>query len=376
MAVTKIGLRRAWFQIHKWIGLILAILIIPLCLSGSALVWHDALDKVLNPQRYAMTSTTAALPAQAYVTAATAALAPGERISNLRFAAGEPVTVAAARAAEPGARGRPPRSVIWLDPGTARVLDKADGNAGLMRVLHRLHGSLLVPGLGRTIVGWLGVAMLLSSLTGLWLWWPAAGNWTRGLRWRRHRNFDTNLHHLFGFWIAVPLFVLSLTGAWISFPAFFASLSGQAAQTRGGGAARLRAQPLAHPAQAVDGVLAAARQRAAGELTAVAWPTDREAQWSVTLKPARGKPVSVRVDDATGAASVDAGAPGGRSGLARTMRAVHDGNGMGLVWQIVIFLGGLLPAGLAVTGVIMWWRARGWRGDLAQRRMRPAAPAE
>jgi uncharacterized iron-regulated membrane protein len=37
--LTKLQLRRAWFQIHKWIGLILAILIIPLSVSGALLVW-------------------------------------------------------------------------------------------------------------------------------------------------------------------------------------------------------------------------------------------------------------------------------------------------------------------------------------------------
>ncbi|MDQ2878354.1 MAG: PepSY domain-containing protein, partial [Pseudomonadota bacterium] len=51
--MSKLALRRAWFQVHKWIGLILAILIIPLCLTGSALVWDQALDHALNPQRYA-----------------------------------------------------------------------------------------------------------------------------------------------------------------------------------------------------------------------------------------------------------------------------------------------------------------------------------
>jgi uncharacterized iron-regulated membrane protein len=49
------------------------------------------------------------------------------------------------------------------------------------------------------------------------------------------------------------------------------------------------------------------------------------------------------------------------------MRRIHDGEGMGLVWQLIIFVGGVLPAGLAGTGVIMWWRARGWRAKLARR---------
>jgi len=49
------------------------------------------------------------------------------------------------------------------------------------------------------------------------------------------------------------------------------------------------------------------------------------------------------------------------------MRRIHDGTDMGIVWQVVVFLGGLLPAALAVIGVIMWWRARRWRGEARAR---------
>ena len=31
--MSKLAMRRAWFQVHKWIGLVLAILIIPLLVS-------------------------------------------------------------------------------------------------------------------------------------------------------------------------------------------------------------------------------------------------------------------------------------------------------------------------------------------------------
>ena len=60
--MTKIGMRNAWFQVHKWIGLILAILIIPLCVTGAALVWDEALDHVVNPQRYAVGGGPALAP--------------------------------------------------------------------------------------------------------------------------------------------------------------------------------------------------------------------------------------------------------------------------------------------------------------------------
>src|SRR3546814_20785771 len=52
---------------------------------------------------------------------------------------------------------------------------------------------------------------------------------------------------------------------------------------------------------------------------------------------------------------------------ARLMRRIHAGTGMGLLWQVLIFLGGILPAILAVTGVIMWWRARQWRSSVQHR---------
>ena len=39
---SKKQLRALWLQVHKWIGLILAVLIVPISLTGSALVWHEA----------------------------------------------------------------------------------------------------------------------------------------------------------------------------------------------------------------------------------------------------------------------------------------------------------------------------------------------
>lgn len=47
---------------------------------------------------------------------------------------------------------------------------------------------------------------------------------------------------------------------------------------------------------------------------------------------------------------------------ARLMRRIHDGTGMGALWQTIIFLGGLIPALLAVTGILMWLHVR--RGRL------------
>jgi uncharacterized iron-regulated membrane protein len=352
-------LRRFWFQVHKWIGLALAVLIVPLSLTGSALVWHDWLDESLNPERAA--TAAASLPPSAYAAAAGRHSRPGERLSNLAFPSGRgPVVATLARSAQPPG-GRPVRTLLYLDPASARLLDRAASDRGAVRLLHNLHGSLLLPGVGRQIVGWIGVAMLLSSLTGLWLWWPLGGRFTRGLRWRRRARTADNLHHQAGFWIALPLAALSFTGAWISFPAFFAAVSGEpAGPSMAERMRRASAPPATASRLSPDSALAAARPLASGSLAAIAWPSGPEAKWKVTFARRGGGAAEVMVDDRSAAATPPR-APLPET-TARLMRRIHDGTGMGALWQAVIFIAGLIPTLLAVTGILMWLHVR--RGRL------------
>ena len=59
---TVLRLRGIWLQVHKWIGLLLALIIIPITLSGSALVWHDGLEEMLHPGRFAVSGGEPTLP--------------------------------------------------------------------------------------------------------------------------------------------------------------------------------------------------------------------------------------------------------------------------------------------------------------------------
>ena len=366
---STLRLRRLWFQVHKWIGLALAALIIPISLTGSALVWHDWLEGALNPERAA--SAPATQPPGFYADAAGQHLAPGETLLSLTYPQGEGALLAAVARPVKAGGGRPVRTQLYLDPGSGQLLDRAASNEGAVHVMHVLHGSLMVPGVGRQIVGWIGVAMLISSLTGLWLWWPLKGRFTRGLRWQRTSSTNANLHHQGGFWVAIPLAVLSLTGAWISFPAFFASLSGDPA---GPSAAermrRMSAQPLAETRLTSEEVLALARPVASGELATLTWPTAPDGRWKVSFAR-EGGPAEVGVDDRTG--KVTPPKPPQPETTARLMRRIHDGTGMGALWQVIIFIGGIIPAMLAVTGMIMWWKARRRRSAMTERRALRAA---
>src|SRR5262249_6896421 len=103
-------LRTFWWTLHRWIGLALALLLVPIALSGALLVWHDHLDALVHAGRYAVTGS-ALMPPSAYVASAGAALERGVQPAAVRFPErdGWPVIVMARGASR--AEGGPPRIV-------------------------------------------------------------------------------------------------------------------------------------------------------------------------------------------------------------------------------------------------------------------------
>jgi uncharacterized iron-regulated membrane protein len=361
-------LRRFWLDVHLWIGAGLLIVLAPLSVTGSILVWHDPIDRALYAQRYETTGISVSQPVEAYAAAAQAAFADRAQLTQIRLPQkpGDPVVAVGRIKGEPGPGGRPRTLNAWIDPPTAKVLDTAEVAKGLTMVLHRVHGSLLIPDVGRKVVGWLGWAMFVSCATGLWLWWPRHAGFRKGLRWHRGASTLFNLHHLIGFWICAPLAVLSLTGVYISFPQTSRALFGLPQQPpRQQGPGRF-APPLPQTRLTLAQAVAVAQAEAPGAAVAeVNVPTKgKEPTWRVGLKALGAeRPKTVQVVDATGAVKKGRGeregGPGGGGApdkISPLMRQVHDGNDMGIVWQMIIFVGGLAPAVLGVTGVVMWLR--------------------
>lgn len=370
---SRQALRRLWWQVHKWIALVLMVALIPLGLSGALLAWDDVVDHAVNPARYAVTGPVALAPS-AYAAAATGALAPDRRITMMRLPrGGDPVTVIAERVGKGRVSDRPQRDTVFLDPATGRVLDVQRGNGGLVRIAHMIHGNFYIPGrgVGRTFIGVLGIAMFLLAATGIWIWWPQVGRFSKGLRWRRgDRKLDTNLHHMIGFWISVPLAFQAFTGVWIAWPQMMQLAGLGGGGPRGGGMSR--PVPADRVRLGVDQAIAAAlagrgAEQAGAKVTAISWPTRKDG-WRVST----GKGGDVQVDDATGAAAPAAQREQG--GLAMTIRHLHDGSAIGWGWRLLMLTWGIAPTALGITGLLMWLRGRRWRARAAARKPRVREP--
>lgn len=353
---SNLQLRNLWLKVHKWLGLTLAIPVILIFLSGSALVWKDSVDALLHPGRH-VDAAPAADPSF-YVSAAARRLAPGERIASLAYPTGKGTVLVTVS----GGDG-PEQIRYFLHPVTSELVDRAPLYDRPMLLLHRLHGSLLMYWIGGRIVAWIAVVLLVSAFSGLWLWWPVKGPWARGLRWGRTSSTNTNIHHQAGFWVALPLVVLSLTGASITFPRFFNRVLGNAAAVQEE-SARAVAPPIEHPGLTPPQALAASGLGPGSKFESATWPTTLDRRWRIVLRDSRGVH-SVAIDDASGRSGPIVSDP--ETGM-RLMRRVHDGTGMPLAWQIIIFVCGLFGPLLGVTGVIIWFTGRTRQKEMRARR--------
>jgi len=245
----------------------------------------------------------------------------------------------------------------------------------VMTFFSNIHEFLMMPsGIGLRVVGWMAVAMTFMGLSGLLLWWPRKGRWRAALtvkRGARGLRLHLDLHHAIGFWGLLIFLILSVSGIYLAFPQMVSSATRVAFPRGATERAPLPAGfPQTWPSTA-DAGLALAQQvvpdaRAVGvklprlpdDMLMVQMETTGLAPSippiTVTFDPRNKK---VHIDDPRHYPSSDR--------VLNVLYALHFSIGTGPLWTFVVFLSGLLPLFLAVTGTTIWWKKR-----QARRRMR------
>lgn len=324
--------------IHRWPGIVAALLLVVLALSGAALSLYPAAERLATPQAEAGLSV-------ADLAGRIAASHPG--LEQVRRAPSGQVTA------------------YWFDGGTPRaaVIDPATGeDAGsadpdpLRRWLTNLHRSLFLGDAGRIVTALGAGAMLVLALSGAALVARRTGGWRRWFAQLRG-PLTGRLHVEIARITIAGLVLSSATALWMTVstfdllpdsagtPAFPTEVSGRSGMDLGAMAALrelpvtdLRSLSLADPSD----------------------PTDAH-----TLKTARG---TGYLDQGSGAllAWVD---HSGWSSLSETIFMLHTGQGAAVLGLLL----GLMALGVPVmagTGLALWLAAR-----RARPRIRGNAPA-
>ena len=357
--------RKIWLNIHLWLGLTFGFVLALIGLSGSLLVFYGPLMQMElgykvegpTPAHFDIDGWIAAAH-RAYPEIGTidAVIGPGEAIGGAKVANlnvpsqdGWNLTIVV----NPS-NGQPLSKFRWEDTWTAEIL----------RFHTRLSGRLAW---SVDAIAWLAVAMLVSLVTGLYLWWPRNRNWSvaftlkRGARGRR-RLLD--LHNLFAVYLYVPLLILAFTGLyfvkpqWIEPAVWFLPVSetvdaNAPPQTSKPGACNARTSP----GQALD--LAKVRFPSA-KFVLMTIPKEPEGPYRIQL----ALPNNINVKGQTHVvvdrecpiilSAVDGAAPAARETFRSVMFPLHANMMLGTFGSAVVFLAGLLLPVSFVTGVLLW----------------------
>lgn len=365
MAWLRSDARRHWLAVHRWLGLGLGALYVLLGLTGSLLVFYTEIDAHIDP-RLAGASTAPAIAAwQPILDAIQRAHPHRDRGWRIELPPGERgiVTARYLRPAETSGAFFAPL-LVSVDPQTGAVLASRFWGRFAATWVFDLHYTLLAGEAGRIVVGVIGLLLALSLAAGLLLWWPRRGHWRAALRLRlegsgARRHYD--LHKIFGVGGFVVLVLLAVTGAALALPAYVEPVI------------HAISPPLAMPAPtapreagvpllSLDAALAAARRRFPdGVARWVDTPAAGSAVYRVRLwlpgDPSRRFPRSyVWIHAQTGAvlAVRDARDQSAGDALLAWLHPLHNGEAFALTGRVIACLAGLVPLGLAITGLLRW----------------------
>jgi uncharacterized iron-regulated membrane protein len=351
---------RKWIlKIHLWVGLVSAIFLIVMGLSGAIIAFENDYDHWFHPGIWYVSPQPQRLSQQALVDIVQQKFAPA-RVSAIFMQDGREDLAQVYFLSND--------LEVHVDPYNGAILgtrDQAPRINDVVNVIHQLHIRLVRIRIGSTDVGKLlveiaGVEMLLMIPTGLWLWWKKKQvriSWKAS--WKRI-NWD--LHSAVGIYTIVFLLLATVTGFFISFeqPLFWMTHSGPYERTP--------APHSALPAEAsqlpdLDAILHASDAAIPNSRTvAVSVPRgpknvyvvqkrvpqdqSRNAQSNVFIDQYSGK--VLKVDD------FNKISPGYRA--VRINRSIHTGDYWGLPSHIILSISSALLAVMAVTGIIIWWK--------------------
>ncbi|SFK69314.1 Uncharacterized iron-regulated membrane protein [Methylocapsa palsarum] len=382
------AVRRFFVWIHRWAGLIMAMFLIVVGLTGSLLAFNAELERLISPQLYAQPRPdTAPLDLATLAERAEALVAPSARIAGLSRFGTDQVVAAVSPRSDPATQKPYEISFdqLFLDPYAGTELgrrmngDLSQGLINLMPFIYDLHWRLALGTAGFWILGLLAVAWTIDCFIGFYLTLPrtTSGFWRRWMpAWLIKRkagafrlNFD--LHRAGGLWLWPMLFIFAWSSVMMDMRPVYEWVTSALFNYR---------SPLPEPHMVTTPNLGWRDAEGKGarlieeQAALKGFRVEREEslfyneQFGVYFLSFRS---SLDVGERSGATYValdgDTGQlralelpSGERSGNTITswLYALHMANVFGLPYRIFVCVLGLLIVMLSVTGVYIWWKKR------------------
>ncbi|MCQ8130546.1 PepSY-associated TM helix domain-containing protein [Methylomonas rivi] len=221
--------RKLWLQVHLWLGLILGFLLSIYGITGSILVFHAELNEWLHPDLLTVERPMEGQyrPLADIFAAGKAAMQPQAKHHFATYPRNANAAVKL-NFVLPVADGEE-SWLVGVNPYTAKATGKLLAKrshdwlpATFINLIFELHYDLLMPPeIGDLVVGVSATLLIISTLTGLIVWWPLTGNWRQALFFKAgsgpvRLNYD--LHKISGFYTALVMLPVLFSGIYMVLP--------------------------------------------------------------------------------------------------------------------------------------------------------------
>jgi len=379
----QVALRRWNFVIHLWAGIVLAIYMVVIGVTGSILVFESEIERYgeLKPWQD--------------IRAAGAAVDISTVVTNLRQAYPRWHLVSVETPSESDAtfvsvlEGRG-RIRVASDPNTGKVLGEFPAGRNWLDFVRELHETLLLSGhTGRLLNGIAGGFLLLLNATGLVIWWPGIRNWRRALKVdfaRNWRRVNWDLHSAVGFWTLVIVSIWAITGMYFAWPRqTFRFVNSFSKIVSARPPVVIVAPEDVAVGASLHGMVERARERAPGtKLAGIAFPYSRRSPLAVLMQrranPGREYTDTVYFNPYSGE-YISTWRYGVNQSLGDWLIwlqvPLHFGTSWGLAVKVIWALCGLAIPLLTVSGLLMYWNRslrRKWKRLKKHTHSEAAAP--
>lgn len=239
--------RRELKWLHRWLGIILGLVISIITLSGSWLIY----ERELNDPPYRLNSSHPVLPLQMLLERALEAL-PGNSDIHVRMPQRKDRAYQFWAGTEVSAQ-------VVIDQYTGEILAKRTPDFWPYGWIFELHSELLSGKMGEEIAGWIGVCFLAVATTGIILWWPR--NWRNIWQLRLSRGqyiTHHDLHGQFGILAAPALIVAAVTGISLCFSTFTDNMLNSLFNNKPANAPKISEVDIGYPRCSLDKLVNAA----------------------------------------------------------------------------------------------------------------------
>ncbi len=355
--------RGVLIKVHLWLGLIAAIFLIILGLTGSVMAFENDIDHWLHPELFYVKTGPQTLPEQQLIGAVETRFAPARVAAVQVFR--QPNLARVMQTTD--------RKSVYVNPYDASVLGVTEGGFTADRILgyiHQIHLRLApdprstphLAAIGKPVVSFAGLILCVMVPTGLILFWR-----TRRItiKWKAswfRICFDA--HHVIGLYSSLFLLIAAFTGILIGFDSGERTIYAVTGSQRPANLPRPQSNPApgAAPITAGRAIEIAHGAIAGASLAGVQVPLNPKAVWTILLRVPEetseavhssaaidqfsGKVLQVRnfLTDSQGYRAI------------RFNRSLHTGDIWGLPSHILVSASSLLLVAMVVTGLVIWWK--------------------